>query len=34
LHGDGLAYISKVAFFHSHQCFLKNFDAMSDYQGK
>jgi len=30
LHGDGLAYISEDAFFHSHQCFLENLDAMSD----
>ena len=35
LHEDGLAYISEDAFFfHSHQCFLENVDAMSDYQGE
>ena len=34
LNGDGLAHISKDAFFHSHKCFLENLDAMRDYQGE
>jgi len=26
--------ISEDAFFHSHQCFLENLDAMSNHQGE
>jgi len=33
LQGDGLAYASENAFFHSHQGFLKSLNAMSDEQG-